>query len=231
MEFLTHRGPLDKHRKKYYYFLKILTYFSNFHTAGAVRTNANPTAGDAAVQLPRDAQGCRQFAREKHRSDCMGSATEGDSGEQFLLKFRYFMFIVGMLDLDETYHRAELSVVAPPYPFLQHCLRFMVDCRTSSITLLEQTGGVCEVIAVGGVIKDQSTRSTMRYQKDDRVKIVVLLGEVGGIEEYNIVDALKDVQFDHAGASARVQRETAVAKNATMKTAGVRVPTSFDGPS
>ncbi|RCN32614.1 hypothetical protein ANCCAN_21579 [Ancylostoma caninum] len=57
------------------------------------------------------------------------------------------------------------------------------------------SGGVCEGIFVGGVIEDQSTWSTMRYRKGDRVKVVVLLGEIGGIEEYNIVDALKDVRI------------------------------------
>ncbi|VDN30656.1 unnamed protein product [Cylicostephanus goldi] len=88
-----------------------------------------------------------------------------------------------------------------------------------------------------------------------RVKMIVLLGEVGGIEEYKIVDALKDgritkplvawcigtcadqitsevrnrnVQFGHAGASANAQRETAVAKNAALKAAGAYVPHSFD---
>ncbi|EPB70022.1 CoA binding domain protein [Ancylostoma ceylanicum] len=112
--------------------------------------------------------------------------------------------------------------------------------------------GVFEGIAIGGDRYPGSTYTEhiMRYQKDDRVKMIVLLGEVGGIEEYKIVDALKEgkitkplvawcigtcadqitseVQFGHAGASANAQRETAVAKNAALKAAGAHVPKSFD---
>lgn len=79
---------------------------------------------------------------------------------------------------------------------------------------------------------------------------MVLLGELGGDEEYKIAEALKDkritkplvswcigtcadyitseVQFGHAGASANAARETAAAKNAALKAAGAHVPESFD---
>ncbi|KHJ89599.1 CoA binding domain protein [Oesophagostomum dentatum] len=112
--------------------------------------------------------------------------------------------------------------------------------------------GVFEGIAIGGDRYPGSTYTDhiLRYQNDDRVKMIVLLGEVGGIEEYKIVDALKDgritkplvawcigtcadhitseVQFGHAGASANATRETAVAKNAALKAAGAHVPHSFN---
>ena len=80
--------------------------------------------------------------------------------------------------------------------------------------------------------------------------MLVLLGEVGGIEEYTVCDLLKskritkpliawcigtcsdrfatDVQFGHAGASASGERETARAKNAALKEAGAVVPENFD---
>ncbi|PIO62755.1 CoA binding domain protein [Teladorsagia circumcincta] len=114
------------------------------------------------------------------------------------------------------------------------------------------TDGVFEGIAIGGDRYPGSTYTDhiMRYQKDDRVKMMVLLGEVGGVEEYKIVEALKDgritkplvawcigtcadhitseVQFGHAGASANALGETAAAKNAALKEAGARVPHSFD---
>ena len=79
---------------------------------------------------------------------------------------------------------------------------------------------------------------------------MVLLGEIGGIEEYTVCDLLKqkritkpiiawcigtcsdvfstDVQFGHAGASAAGVRETARAKNAALREAGAVVPKSFD---
>uniref|UniRef100_A0A0K0D2F1 ATP citrate synthase n=1 Tax=Angiostrongylus cantonensis TaxID=6313 RepID=A0A0K0D2F1_ANGCA len=119
------------------------------------------------------------------------------------------------------------------------------------------TDGVFEGIAIGGDRYPGSTYTDhiLRYQKDDRVKMMVLLGEVGGVEEYKIVDALRDgritkplvawsaqccqtvrwnvnywfwVQFGHAGASANAFGETAAAKNAALRKAGARVPHSFD---
>jgi citrate synthase len=79
---------------------------------------------------------------------------------------------------------------------------------------------------------------------------MVLLGEVGGNDEYEVVDALKkgrikkpivawcigtcskvfpaEVQFGHAGARAGADRETADAKNKALKDAGAVVPSSFD---
>lgn len=79
---------------------------------------------------------------------------------------------------------------------------------------------------------------------------MLLLGEVGGIEEYKVIDAVKSgkitkpiiawcigtiakyyssgVQFGHAGASANAERETADAKNKAMAEAGIYVPESFN---
>ncbi len=89
------------------------------------------------------------------------------------------------------------------------------------------------------------------FENDPEVKFHVVLGEVGGLEEYKIVDALKagkikkplvawvtgtcakvfptEVQFGHAGARAGADRETADAKNAALREAGAIVPDSFDG--
>jgi len=90
----------------------------------------------------------------------------------------------------------------------------------------------------------------MRYQADPEVGMLVLLGEVGGTEEYRVCEAIKtgkitkplvawcigtcadmfttDVQFGHAGASAGNNAETASSKNAALKAAGAEVPSSFD---
>lgn len=114
------------------------------------------------------------------------------------------------------------------------------------------TNGVFEGVAIGGdrypgtVFLDH----IMRYQNEDDVKMIVVLGEVGGTEEYNIIKAIKDgqimkpivawcigtcakmftseVQFGHAGACANAEAETADAKNKALKEAGCYVPTSFD---
>ncbi|XP_064614160.1 ATP-citrate synthase-like [Liolophura sinensis] len=114
------------------------------------------------------------------------------------------------------------------------------------------TNGVYEGVAIGG---DRYPGTTfydhiVRYQADDNVKMMILLGEVGGTEEYRIIQGIKEgqitkplvawcigtcakmftseVQFGHAGASANADSETAVAKNAALKEAGAYVPKSFD---
>lgn len=115
-----------------------------------------------------------------------------------------------------------------------------------------QTNGVFEGVAIGG---DRYPCSTfmdhlLRYEAEPEVKMLVLLGEVGGVEEYQVCEAIKsgkikkplvcwcigtcsdmfstDVQFGHAGASAGAEEETATAKNAALKLAGAHVPASFD---
>jgi len=56
------------------------------------------------------------------------------------------------------------------------------------------TNGVYEGVAIGG---DRYPGTTfmdhiMRYQEDPEIKMIVLLGEVGGVEEYEVCEALKN---------------------------------------
>lgn len=114
------------------------------------------------------------------------------------------------------------------------------------------TNGVTEGVAIGG---DRYPGTTfmdhlLRYEQDPNVKMLVLLGEVGGVEEYEVVEAIKDgrlskplvawcigtcsnmftseVQFGHAGSCAQSDKETAVSKNAALREAGAYVPNTFD---
>lgn len=114
------------------------------------------------------------------------------------------------------------------------------------------SNGVLEGVAIGG---DRYPGTTfmdhiMRYQNNPDVELIILLGEVGGIEEYEVCEALKsgrirkplvawcigtcasmfnsEVQFGHAGSIAHSNLETASAKNAALKAAGAYVPDSFD---
>ncbi|XP_064456434.1 ATP-citrate synthase-like [Ornithodoros turicata] len=114
------------------------------------------------------------------------------------------------------------------------------------------TNGVYEGVAIGG---DRYPGTTfmdhlVRYQLDPQVKMLVLLGEVGGVEEYEVCEALKsgklnkplvawcigtcagmfssEVQFGHAGACAHSNRETASAKNEALAKSGAHVPPTFD---
>lgn len=118
--------------------------------------------------------------------------------------------------------------------------------------IARNTNGLYEGIAIGG---DRYPGSTLidhclRYEGIPEVAMIVMLGEVGGEDEYEIVEALKsgkikkplvawvsgtcakvfptDVQFGHAGAKADNTRTTADAKNAALREAGAKIPNSFD---
>jgi ATP citrate (pro-S)-lyase len=118
-----------------------------------------------------------------------------------------------------------------------------IICRNSD--------GVYEGVAIGG---DRYPGSRfmdhlLRYNDNPAVHMLVLLGEVGGIDEYEICEALKsgriykpmvawcigtcasifpfEVQFGHAGALANGDMETAIAKNKALKEAGAHVPDNF----
>ncbi|XP_029427991.1 ATP-citrate synthase isoform X2 [Rhinatrema bivittatum] len=114
------------------------------------------------------------------------------------------------------------------------------------------TDGVYEGVAIGGDRYPGSTfmDHVLRYQDTPEVKMIVVLGEIGGMEEYKICWGIKEgrltkpvvcwcigtcatmfsseVQFGHAGACANQAAETAVAKNQALQEAGVFVPRSFD---
>jgi len=112
--------------------------------------------------------------------------------------------------------------------------------------------GIAEGIAIGG---DRFAASSflehmLRMEHNPQVKYLLLLGEVGGKEEYSVIEAVRDgrikkpvigwcvgtiaqhfstgVQFGHAGASANNDLEMAVHKNEAMREAGIRVPRSFN---
>ncbi|ESO12632.1 hypothetical protein HELRODRAFT_155589 [Helobdella robusta] len=114
------------------------------------------------------------------------------------------------------------------------------------------TDGVYEGVAIGGDRYPGTTflDHVLRYEDNPDVKMIVVLGEVGGTEEYRIIDAIKsgkvqkpivawcigtcasmftsEVQFGHAGSCATLEKETAESKNEALKQAGVYVPSSFD---
>lgn len=114
------------------------------------------------------------------------------------------------------------------------------------------TNGLYEGIAIGGDSYPGSTLldHLLRYEANPNIQLLVCLGEVGGRDEYEIVEALKDgritkplcvwvtgtcakifpgeVQFGHAGAKAGSDSESAEAKNKALKKAGAKVPKSFN---
>jgi ATP citrate (pro-S)-lyase len=119
--------------------------------------------------------------------------------------------------------------------------------------LARTTDGLFEGIAIGGDAFAGSTLSehVIRYEAMEQVKMIVVLGEIGGIDEYDIAAAVRDgratkpliawvsgtcakmfpteVQFGHAGAKSGKDAESAEAKNGALRSAGALVPTSFEG--
>jgi ATP-citrate lyase alpha-subunit len=112
--------------------------------------------------------------------------------------------------------------------------------------------GIAEGVAIGGdrFVGSVFIDNLLRMQDNPEVKYMILLGEVGGTEEYKVIEAVKSgritkpiiawcigtiakhyssgVQFGHAGASANAERETAEAKNKAMAEAGIHVPETFN---
>ncbi|KAL0457499.1 UNVERIFIED_CONTAM: ATP-citrate synthase beta chain protein 2 [Sesamum latifolium] len=119
-------------------------------------------------------------------------------------------------------------------------------------TIARVTDGLYEGIAIGGDVFPGSTLSdhVLRFNNIPQVKMIVVLGELGGRDEYSLVEALKqgkinkpvvawvsgtcarlfksEVQFGHAGAKSGGEMESAQAKNQALKEAGAIVPTSYE---
>ncbi|MBU0532025.1 ATP citrate synthase [Candidatus Micrarchaeota archaeon] len=118
--------------------------------------------------------------------------------------------------------------------------------------LAQTTDGLYEGIAIGGDAYPGSTLldHLLRFEQIPEIKMNVMLGELGGRDEYEIVQAVKDskikkplvawvtgtcasifpseVQFGHAGAKSGKEAESAQAKNKALKEVGVIVPDSFE---
>jgi ATP-citrate lyase alpha-subunit len=118
--------------------------------------------------------------------------------------------------------------------------------------IARNTDGAYEGIAIGGDRYPSSSLADhlLRLEEIPEVKFLVMLGEVGGLEEYKVVEALKEgkikkplvawvtgtcskifpteVQFGHAGARAGNDEETADSKNKALKESGAIISNSFD---
>ncbi len=118
--------------------------------------------------------------------------------------------------------------------------------------IAQNADGIAEGIALGGdrFVGTSFIDHLLRMEKDPKIKYLLVLGEVGGTDEYDVICAVKEgkikkpiigwcigtvaenfnegVQFGHAGASANSAKETANAKNKAFKKAGVLVPENFN---
>lgn len=112
--------------------------------------------------------------------------------------------------------------------------------------------GIASAIAIGG---DRYTGTNFAdvvkyYEENEKVKIIVLLGEIGGLQEIEVANLVKagyikkpivglclgssadllstDIQFGHAGADAHSNYEKATFKNSYMASVGIHVPQSWE---
>ena len=114
------------------------------------------------------------------------------------------------------------------------------------------SNGVYEGISIGGDRYPVSSflDHIMRFEKNPEVKIIILLGEIGGVEEYDVCEALQEkmikkpliawcigtcanyfrteVEFGHAGSQMLFHLQAATSKNEALQRAGAFVPDSFD---
>eukprot|EP00736_Rhodelphis_marinus_P013809 Rmarinus@m.12153 len=119
--------------------------------------------------------------------------------------------------------------------------------------LSRTTDGLFEGVAIGGDVFPGSgfADHVLRFEHIPEIKMIVILGELGGEAEYKICDLLSagkvtkpvvawvsgtcanmfptEVQFGHAGAKSGGKGESAEEKNAALSKAGAHVPSSFEG--
>ncbi len=115
-----------------------------------------------------------------------------------------------------------------------------------------QFDGIAEGVAIGGDRYPGTLylEHLLRMEKNPEINYMILLGEVGGTAEYEVIEAIKNkqltkpiigwcigtvsehfsgnVQFGHAGAMSNSNKEQAHYKNEEMKKAGILVPDSFN---
>lgn len=115
------------------------------------------------------------------------------------------------------------------------------------------TDGIHTAISVGGDVYPCTRLIDVveMYEKDSDIKMIVMLGEIGGRQELEVAEAIKDgrvekpvvawvsgicasvlpgeFQFGHAGAVAKSKEESAETKNRLLRDAGAIVPDSYDG--
>ncbi|XP_047174020.1 ATP-citrate synthase beta chain protein 2-like [Vigna umbellata] len=118
-------------------------------------------------------------------------------------------------------------------------------------TISRVTDGIYEAIAIGGDVCPGSTLfdHVLRFNNIPQIKIMVVVGEHDGCDEYSIVEALKQgkvskpvvawvsgrcagpfksaAEFGEAGDKSGCELEFARAKNQALKDAGAVVPTSY----
>ena len=224
----------------------ILLNFASFRTAYDVTMEALDIGGFSTIMITAEgiperlARGMNAYAREK-KVTVIGPATVGAIAPG---AFK-IANIGGTIDniINSKLHRAGSCGLVTRSGGLFNELSNIIAINAD---------GIAEGVAIGGdrFVGSVFIDNLLRMEENPDVKYMILLGEVGGTEEYKVIDAVKSgkikkpiiawcigtiakyydsgVQFGHAGASANADSETAEAKNRAMAEAGIHVPATFN---
>jgi ATP-citrate lyase alpha-subunit len=225
----------------------VMINFSSFRSAyrtsrKALETDSIRTVAIIAEGIPeRESRKLRKLARQNNKY-IIGPATVGGivAGA---FKIGNTAGTIENVILSELYRPGSVGFVSKSGG-MSNEMNFMIA---------QNSDGIFESIAIGG---DRYPGMSLvdhllRYEKNPKIKMLVCLGEIGGKDEYKIVEALnegkitkplviwvtgtaaailpKGLQFGHAGAMASSEKETAHAKNQALKEAGAIVPETYDG--
>jgi ATP-citrate lyase alpha-subunit len=223
-----------------------LLNFASFRTAYDVTMEALKIGGFKSIMITAEgiperlARGMNEFAREKGVT-VIGPATVGAIAPG---AFK-IANIGGTIDniINSKLHRAGSCGLVTRSGGLFNELSNIIAINAD---------GIAEGVAIGGdrFVGSVFIDNLLRMEENPEVKYMILLGEVGGTEEYKVIEAVKSgkikkpiiawcigtiakyydsgVQFGHAGASANADSETAEYKNKAMAEAGIHVPASFN---
>ncbi len=224
----------------------VLLNFASFRTAYDVTMEALNLGGFNTIMITAEgiperlARGMNEFARE-HNVTIIGPATVGGIAPG---AFK-IANVGGTIEniVNSKLHRAGSCGLVTRSGGLFNELSNIIAINAD---------GIAEGVAIGGdrFVGSVFIDNLLRMEDNPEVKYMLLLGEVGGTEEYKVIDAIKEgkitkpviawcigtiakyydsgVQFGHAGASANAEKETADAKNKAMAEVGIYVPESFN---
>ncbi len=224
----------------------VLLNFASFRTAYDVTMEALNIGGFSSIMITAEgiperlARGMNAFAREKNVT-VIGPATVG----AIVPGAFKIANIGGTIDniINSKLHRTGSCGLVTRSGGLFNELSNIISINAD---------GIAEGVAIGGdrFVGSVFIDNLLRMEENPDVKYMILLGEVGGTEEYKVIEAVKSgkikkpiiawcigtiakyydsgVQFGHAGASANAETETAEYKNRAMAEVGIHVPTSFN---
>ena len=224
----------------------VLLNFASFRTAYDVTMEALNIGGFSSMMITAEgiperlARGMNEFARAKGVT-VIGPATVGAITPGAFKVAN----IGGTIDniINSKLHRAGSCGLVTRSGGLFNELSNIISINAD---------GIAEGVAIGGdrFVGSVFIDNLLRMEANPEVKYMILLGEVGGTEEYKVIEAVKSgkitkpiiawcigtiakyydsgVQFGHAGASANGEMETAEYKNNAMAEVGIHVPATFN---